>query len=68
MTRPRGRRIAAPTSGMRASKAALAAVLLAAAILPARAGLFDDAEARRRIDELRHELAKQGNDNEARIA
>src|SRR5690349_9397076 len=68
MTRPRGRRIAAPTSGMRANKLALAAALIAAAAFPARAGLFDDAEARRRIDELRQELAKQGNDNEARIA
>jgi len=53
---------------MGANKLALAAALIAAAALPARAGLFDDAEARRRIDELRQELAKQGNDNEARIA
>jgi tol-pal system protein YbgF len=35
---------------------------------PARAGLFDDDEARRRIEALRKELAQQGNDNEARIA
>ena len=34
----------------------------------ARAGLFDDDEARRRIDALRKELAQQGTDNEARIA
>ena len=34
----------------------------------ARAGLFDDDEARRRIDALRKELAQQGLDNEARIA
>ncbi len=34
----------------------------------AHAGLFDDDEARRRIDSLRQELAQQGKDNEARIA
>lgn len=39
-----------------------------AAALPARAGLFDDDEARRRVDLLRKELAQQGKDNEARIA
>jgi len=51
------------------SRALLAAALLAAAAsLPARAGLFDDDEARRRIDALRKELAQQGLDNEARIA
>lgn len=50
------------------SRALLAAALLAAAAsLPARAGLFDDDEARRRIDALRNELAQQGKDNEARI-
>jgi len=38
------------------------------ASFPARAGLFDDDEARRRIEMLRSELAKQGLDNEARIA
>lgn len=38
-----------------------------AAVLPARAGLFDDEEARKRINELRQELAQQGRDNEARI-
>lgn len=57
------------TSSTAASKALLAAALLAAAAsLPARAGLFDDDEARRRIDALRKELAQQGLDNEARIA
>jgi len=52
------------------SKAAFAAGALVAlaAALPARAGLFDDDEARRRIDNLRTELAQQGKDNEARIA
>jgi tol-pal system protein YbgF len=35
--------------------------------LPARAGLFDDDEARRRIEMLRQELSQQGKDNEARI-
>jgi len=35
---------------------------------PARAGLFDDDEARRRIDALRQELSQQGKDNEVRIA
>jgi len=52
------------------SKAAYAAgaLIALAAALPARAGLFDDDEARRRIDALRTELAQQGKDNEARIA
>ena len=39
-----------------------------AAALPARAGLFDDDEARRRIELLRQELMQQGKENEARIA
>ena len=43
------------------------ALLAAAAAAPARAGLFDDDEARRRIDGLRQELSQQGKDNEARI-
>jgi tol-pal system protein YbgF len=38
-----------------------------AAALPARAGLFDDEEARRRVELLRQELSQQGRDNEARI-
>ena len=38
------------------------------ASFPAHAGLFDDDEARRRIEILRSELAKQGLENEARIA
>ena len=46
--------------------AALAFTLVAAG--SARAGLFDDDEARRRVDALRQELAQQGKDNEARIA
>jgi len=51
------------------NKAYLAACALAcAAIVPARAGLFDDDEARRRIEMLRQELSQQGKDNEARIA
>ena len=45
---------------------ALAAALLAAA--PAWAGLFDDDEARRRIEQLKQELSQQGRDNEVRIA
>jgi tol-pal system protein YbgF len=50
-------------------RGALCAAALASALaLPARAGLFDDDEARRRIDALRNELAQQGKDNEARIA
>jgi tol-pal system protein YbgF len=52
---------------MRVNKAAVAAALFLAAAFPARAGLFDDEEARRRIEMLRKELAQQGNDNEARI-
>ncbi len=63
----RGSRTAVPTSSTRANRVAVAALLLAAAI-PARAGLFDDDEARRRIDGLRQELSQQGKDNEARIA
>ncbi|HLX24008.1 MAG TPA: tol-pal system protein YbgF [Usitatibacter sp.] len=53
-----------------ARRLACAGAFLAAvaAVLPARAGLFDDDEARRRIDSLRKELAQQGKDNEARIA
>ncbi|APV52562.1 tol-pal system protein YbgF [Betaproteobacteria bacterium GR16-43] len=41
---------------------------LAAASIPAKAGLFDDEEARRRIEQIKQELAQQGRDNEARIA
>jgi tol-pal system protein YbgF len=47
--------------------AAFATLALAAAV-PARAALFDDDEARRRIEVLRSELAQQGKDSEARIA
>jgi tol-pal system protein YbgF len=50
------------------SKRAVAAAILVATALPAAAGLFDDDEARRRIDLIRQELAQQGKDNEARIA
>ena len=77
MTKPRGRRTAARTSSTRVAKAVIAAArrlawagALAAslaAVFPARAGLFDDDEARRRIDSLRKELAQQGKDNEVRI-
>jgi tol-pal system protein YbgF len=45
-----------------------AGALAAASALPAQAGLFDDDEARRRIELLRKELMQQGLDNEARIA
>jgi len=56
------------TSATRVNKAFLAACALACAtLLPAKAGLFDDDEARRRIQSLRDELAQQGRDNEARI-
>jgi tol-pal system protein YbgF len=51
----------------RATLAAAGACLALAAAMPVRAGLFDDDEARRRIEMLRKELAQQGNDNEARI-
>jgi tol-pal system protein YbgF len=50
------------------SKAHAAAALALAAAVPAHAGLFDDEEARRRIETLRQELSQQGRDNEARIA
>jgi len=45
-------------------------LLLAGALAaaPAYAGLFDDDEARRRVEQLRQELSQQGRDNEARIA
>ena len=43
-------------------------MLALAAAGPAKAGLFDDYEARRRIEALRQELAQQGKDNEVRIA
>jgi tol-pal system protein YbgF len=65
------------TSSTRASERRVAAALalgaaVAFALLSfstgARAGLFDDDEARRRVDALRKELAQQGTDNEARIA
>ena len=49
-----------------AARAALWTAALAA-VLPARAGLFDDDEARRRIEALRQELSQQGKDNEVRI-
>ena len=42
--------------------------LAAYAAAPAAAGLFDDEEARRRIEMLRSELSQQGRDNEERIA
>jgi tol-pal system protein YbgF len=67
MTNRRGRRTAVRTSSTRVNRAAAAAALLFAAALPARAGLFDDDEARRRIEMLRQELSQQGKDNEARI-
>ena len=70
-----GRRTVAPTSSTRVSKpyavrllAAGALAALAVSSLPARAGLFDDEEARRRIEMIKQELAQQGKDNEARIA
>ena len=52
---------------MSKTAAAAGALIALAAALPARAGLFDDDEARRRIENLRSELAQQGKDNEARI-
>lgn len=48
------------------SKLRIAGALLALS-LPAHAGIFDDDEARRRIEMLRSELAQQGKDNEVRI-
>src|SRR5687768_10456217 len=77
MTRRPGRRTAAPTSSTPVNRRSAAAARIAAAGLllgavlaapAARAGLFDDDEARRRIEILRSELAQQGRDNEARIA
>ena len=46
----------------------LAAAALLFASGTTRAGLFDDDEARRRIENLRQELSQQGKDNEVRIA
>ena len=54
-------------SGAAAARIA-AAAFIAALSLPATAGLFDDDEARRRIELLKQELSQQGKDNEARIA
>ncbi|HSN20628.1 MAG TPA: tol-pal system protein YbgF [Usitatibacter sp.] len=51
----------------RAARIAAAVAFAFFASVPARAGLFDDDEARRRIEQLRQELAQQGKDNEARI-
>jgi tol-pal system protein YbgF len=45
----------------------VAGALALAAAAPAHAGLFDDDEARRRIELLQKDLAQQGKDNEARI-
>ncbi len=64
-----------PTSSTRVNnpRAVIARRLLAAGALtasfalPAHAGLFDDQEARRRIDELKQELSQQSKDNTARI-
>jgi tol-pal system protein YbgF len=69
MTSSRGPRTVARTSSTPVSKALAAALALAAlaAAVPARAGLFDDEEARRRIELLRSELAQQGKENEQRI-
>jgi tol-pal system protein YbgF len=67
MTSRHGRRTAARTSSTPVNKAWIAGALLALS-LPAAAGLFDDDEARRRIEMLRSELAQQGKDNEVRIA
>jgi tol-pal system protein YbgF len=50
-----------------ALRGALCAAAALAVALPARAGLFDDDEARRRIEGLRQELSQQGKDNEVRI-
>src|SRR5471030_2984499 len=58
---------AGPRQGLRRLVAA-GVLAAAAAAIPARAGLFDDAEARRRIDLMRQDLSQQGKDNEARIA
>src|SRR5688572_26931341 len=49
------------------ARAAFLGLVLAGSSFPAAAGLFDDDEARRRIEMLRSELAQQGRDNEARI-
>lgn len=57
----------ARTPWRRAAACGLVA-LAAFAAAPAAAGLFDDEEARRRIEMLRSELSQQGLDNEARIA
>ncbi|MEO7741593.1 MAG: YbgF trimerization domain-containing protein, partial [Usitatibacter sp.] len=48
-------------------RVAATGVVLAGWAFPAAAGIFDDDEARRRIEMLRSELAQQGRDNEARI-
>src|SRR5438067_3674081 len=67
--RTAGRTSSTPVSDRPVASRALVALAFATlATLPARAGLFDDEEARRRIELLRQELSQQGRDNEARIA
>ncbi len=60
-----------PTSATRwnsrCARLLAAAALAWAGALPAHAGLFDDEEARRRIDALRDDLAQQSRQNTARI-
>ncbi len=51
----------------KALRIAAAAAFALAASANARAGLFDDDEARRQINQLRQELSQQATDNEARI-
>jgi TolA-binding protein len=61
---------AAPLTAAGALRALAGCLILAGAFAatPATAGLFDDDEARRRIENLRTELAQQGKENEVRIA
>jgi tol-pal system protein YbgF len=53
---------------VRGKRHALGAAALLCVAASANAGLFDDDEARRRIELLKQELSQQGRDNEARIA
>ena len=68
MTKPPGRRIAAPTSSTRVNNAVLAAAaVLVAAAMPVQAGLFDDDVARKGVEDLRRDVQQYGRDNNDRI-
>jgi tol-pal system protein YbgF len=52
---------------MRVNKSVLAAAIVVAAAMPARAGLFDDDVARKGVEELRRDVQQYGRDNDQRL-